>query len=72
MAFLTERMPRMLLMIILFPMISLGLCAWMTVFGFYIKLEEKEWARLDQKTIMYKEILPEKQGKVGKVKVLKS
>ena len=53
-------------------MISLGLCAWMTVFGFYIKLEEKEWARLDQKTIMYKEILPEKQGKVGKVKVLTS
>jgi len=48
-AFLTERMPRMLLMIILFPMISLGLCAWMTVFGFYIKLEEKEWARIKRR-----------------------
>ena len=32
-------------MIILFPLISFGLCAWMTVFGYYLKLEEREWAR---------------------------
>ena len=45
MAFLTERMPRMILMIFLFPLISFGLCAWMAVFGFYLRLEEAAWAR---------------------------
>ena len=35
----------MILMIILFPMISLSLCSWMTIFGFYLKLEEKAWNR---------------------------
>ena len=45
MSFLTERMPRMLLMIFLFPLISFGLCAWMAVFGFYLRLEEAAWAR---------------------------
>ena len=44
-SFLTEKMARMVLMIILFPMISYGLCAWMTIFGYYLRLEEKEWAR---------------------------
>ena len=45
MSFLTERMPRMILMIFLFPLISFGLCAWMAVFGFYLRLEEAAWAR---------------------------
>ena len=44
-AFLTEKLPRMILMIILFPLISLSLCSWMTIFGFYLKLEEKAWNR---------------------------
>ena len=44
--FLTEKLPRMILMIILFPLISLSLCSWMTIFGFYLKLEEKAWNRL--------------------------
>lgn len=35
----------MILMIFLFPLISFGLCAWMAVFGFYLRLEEKAWAR---------------------------
>ena len=35
----------MILMILLFPLVSLGLCAWMTIFGFYMKLEEKQWNR---------------------------
>jgi len=48
-AFLTERMPRMVLMIITFPLISFGLCAWMTVFGFYLKLEERAWIRIKKK-----------------------
>ena len=45
MSFLTERLPRMILMIFLFPLISFGLCAWMAVFGFYLRLEEKTWMR---------------------------
>ena len=45
MSFLTERLPRMILMIFLFPLISFGLCAWMAVFGFYLRLEEKAWMR---------------------------
>ena len=35
----------MILMMLLFPLVSLGLCAWMTIFGFYMKLEEKQWTR---------------------------
>ena len=35
----------MILMIFLFPLISFGLCAWMAVFGFYLRLEEAAWAR---------------------------
>lgn len=48
-AFLTEKLPRMILMIILFPLISLSLCSWMTIFGFYLKLEEKAWNRIKRK-----------------------
>ena len=40
-----SRMVRMVLMMILFPLLSLGLCAWMTIFGFYLNLEEKQWRR---------------------------
>ena len=36
-------------MIITFPLISFGLCAWMTVFGFYLKLEERAWIRIKKK-----------------------
>ena len=39
------RLVRMVLMLLLFPLVSLGLCAWMAVFGFYLKLEEREWTR---------------------------
>lgn len=39
----------MVLMIITFPLISFGLCAWMTVFGFYLKLEERAWIRIKKK-----------------------
>lgn len=42
---LYSRMVRMVLMMILFPLLSLGLCAWMTIFGFYLYLEEKQWRR---------------------------
>ena len=42
------RIPRMILMMLLFPLVSLGLCAWMTIFGFYMKLEEKQWNRYCQ------------------------
>merc|ERR1712106_705427 len=43
------KMTRMLLMMILFPLVSLGLCAWMTVFGLYLKLEEKQWNRIKRR-----------------------
>ena len=36
-------------MIITFPLLSFGLCAWMTVFGFYLKLEESAWVRIRRK-----------------------
>ena len=36
-------------MIITFPLISFGLCAWMTVFGFYLKLEESAWIKIRRK-----------------------
>ena len=36
-------------MIITFPLISFGLCAWMTVFGFYLKLEESAWVKIRRK-----------------------
>ena len=36
-------------MIITFPLLSFGLCAWMTVFGFYLKLEESSWVRIRRK-----------------------
>ena len=36
-------------MIITFPLISFGLCAWMTVFGFYLKLEESAWNKIRRK-----------------------
>ena len=52
MSFLTERMPRMILMIFLFPLISFGLCAWMAVFGFYLRLEEAAWARYFETQIL--------------------
>ena len=39
----------MVLMIITFPLISFGLCAWMTVFGFYLKLEESAWIKIRRK-----------------------
>ena len=31
---------RMVLLTILFPLFSLALCAWMTVFGYYLRLED--------------------------------
>ena len=40
-------MIRMVLMMFLFPLLSVSLCAWMTVFGFYLKLEERQWHRSD-------------------------
>ena len=40
-----SRMPRMILMMVLFPLLSLLLAAWMTIFGFYLRLEEKQWER---------------------------
>ena len=35
----------MVLMMVLFPLLSLLLAAWMTIFGFYLRLEEKQWQR---------------------------
>ena len=35
----------MILMLVLFPLLSLLLAAWMTIFGFYLRLEEKAWER---------------------------
>ena len=32
---------RITLLTILFPLFSLGICAWMTVFGFYLRLEDR-------------------------------
>ena len=43
--YLLVRMPRMVLMMVLFPLLSLLLAAWMTIFGFYLRLEEKQWQR---------------------------
>ena len=49
--FLCSRMPRMVLMMVLFPLLSLLLAAWMTIFGFYLRLEEKQWQRWTSKLI---------------------
>jgi hypothetical protein len=38
-------MIRMVLMMVLFPLLSIFLIAWMTVFGFYLRLEEIQWIR---------------------------
>jgi hypothetical protein len=38
-SFFPTGVTRILLLTILFPVFSLALCAWMTVFGFYLRLE---------------------------------
>ena len=40
MSFFPSGLIRIALLTILFPLLSLGLCAWMTVFGFYLRLED--------------------------------
>jgi hypothetical protein len=39
-------MVRMVLMMVLFPLLSISLIAWMAIFGFYLRLEEVQWTRL--------------------------
>ena len=40
------RWMRMRLMFILLPLLTISLCGWMIVFGFYLRLEERAWERL--------------------------
>ncbi len=40
MSFFPSGLIRVALLTVLFPLFSLGLCAWMTVFGFYLRLED--------------------------------
>ena len=42
MSFFPKGLTRIGLLTLLFPMFSLALCAWMTVFGFYLRLEDRE------------------------------
>ena len=46
MIFCCCRMVRMVLMMVLFPLLSISLIAWMAIFGFYLRLEEVQWTRL--------------------------
>ena len=39
-SFFPEGLLRIALLTLLFPLLSLALCAWMTVFGFYLRLED--------------------------------
>ena len=48
MSFFPRGITRIGLLTILFPLFSITLCAWMTVFGFYLRLEDKE-KRLQKK-----------------------
>lgn len=41
-SFFPSGLTRIALLTVLFPMFSLALCAWMTVFGFYLRLEDRE------------------------------
>ena len=40
MSFFPKGVTRIALLTLLFPCLSLALCAWMTVFGFYLRLED--------------------------------
>ena len=40
MSFFPSGLIRIALLTLLFPLLSLALCAWMTVFGFYLRLED--------------------------------
>jgi hypothetical protein len=42
MSFFPKGLARIGLLTLLFPLFSLALCAWMTVFGFYLRLEDRE------------------------------
>ena len=42
MSFFPKGLTRIGLLTLLFPLFSLALCAWMTVFGFYLRLEDRE------------------------------
>ncbi|XP_040582043.1 uncharacterized protein [Lepeophtheirus salmonis] len=44
-SFFTEGLTRITLLTLLFPSFSLALCAWMSIFGFYIRLEESATKR---------------------------
>ena len=46
---------RISLLTILFPLFSLSLCSWMTVFGFYLRLEDL--AKREEKKKLAKEVL---------------
>ena len=46
---------RISLLTILFPLFSMSLCAWMTVFGFYLRLEDR--AKREEKRKLAKDVL---------------
>jgi hypothetical protein len=41
-SFFPKGVTRIALLTLLFPLFSLALCSWMTVFGFYLRLEDIE------------------------------
>ncbi len=42
MSFFPKGLTRISLLTLLFPLFSLALCAWMTVFGFYLRLDDRD------------------------------
>ena len=40
MSFFPSGLTRITLLTLLFPLLSISLCSWMTVFGFYLRLED--------------------------------
>ena len=59
MSFFPSGLIRIALMTVLFPLLSVALCAWMTVFGFYLRLEDIA-RRLAKRKAAKKALLDEK------------
>ena len=54
MSFFPKGLTRIGLLTLLFPLFSLALCAWMTVFGFYLRLEDREKRKVIKTDNYYK------------------
>ena len=57
MSFFPKGLARIGLLTLLFPLFSLALCAWMTVFGFYLRLEDREKRKVSMMKQNFKSIL---------------